>query len=112
MNSNNLQRIHGSSQLTEKADVHSFGVLLLEIVTVRHNNRSKTSRLHRRPNHIRTLEELYDPNLMFHNHHDNNVQNDVTGVEHVGLLCTQEIPSLRPTMSKALQMLTTGEHIP
>jgi hypothetical protein len=41
---------HG--QLTEKADVHSFGVLLLEIVTVRYNNRSKTSRLHRRPNHI------------------------------------------------------------
>ena len=32
---------HG--QLTEKADVYSFGVLLLEIVTVRHNNRSKTS---------------------------------------------------------------------
>jgi hypothetical protein len=59
-----------------------------------------------------TMEELYDPNLMFRNHHDNNVQNDVTRVEHVGLLCTQEISSLRPTMSKALQMLTTEEHIP
>jgi hypothetical protein len=58
------------------------------------------------------MEELYDPNLMFRNHHDNNVQNDVTRVEHVGLLCTQEISSLRPTMSKALQMLTTEEHIP
>ena len=32
---------HG--QLTEKADVYSFGVLLLEIVTGRLNNRSKTS---------------------------------------------------------------------
>lgn len=32
---------HG--QLTEKADVYSFGVLLLEIVTGRQNNRSKTS---------------------------------------------------------------------
>ncbi|KAJ6911517.1 hypothetical protein NC652_021965 [Populus alba x Populus x berolinensis] len=40
------------------------------------------------------------------------VTNDVTRVEHVGLLCTQEISSLRPTMSKALQMLTTEEHIP
>lgn len=32
---------HG--QLTEKVDVYSFGVLLLEIVTGRQNNRSKTS---------------------------------------------------------------------
>ena len=31
---------HG--QLTEKVDVYSFGVLLLEIVTGRQNNRSKT----------------------------------------------------------------------
>lgn len=32
---------HG--QLTEKADVYSFGVLLLEIVTGRQNNRGKTT---------------------------------------------------------------------
>lgn len=32
---------HG--QLTENADVYSFGVLLLEIVTGRQNNRSKTT---------------------------------------------------------------------
>ncbi|KAB5545254.1 hypothetical protein DKX38_013366 [Salix brachista] len=58
-----------------------------------------------------TLEELYDPNLMLHNHHDNNIQNDVTRAVHVGLQCTQETSSLRPTMSKALQMLTTEEHL-
>lgn len=32
---------HG--QLTEKADVYSFGVLLLEIVTGKQNNRSKAT---------------------------------------------------------------------
>lgn len=32
---------HG--QLTEKADVYSFGVLLLEIITAKQNNGSKTS---------------------------------------------------------------------
>lgn len=30
-------------QLTEKADVYSFGVLLIEIVTGKSNNRSKVS---------------------------------------------------------------------
>uniref|UniRef100_A0A6N2K0M9 Serine-threonine/tyrosine-protein kinase catalytic domain-containing protein n=1 Tax=Salix viminalis TaxID=40686 RepID=A0A6N2K0M9_SALVM len=120
---------HG--QLTEKADVYSFGVLLLETVTVRHSNTSKTSEyidglvtlvsfrtiaFHKTSlfssiykafkkgqslnsssinplllwgktdieNFFQagTLEELYDPNLMLHNHHDNNIQNDVTRAVH------------------------------
>lgn len=101
---------HG--QLTEKADVYSFGVLLLEIVTGRQNNRSKTSEYSDSLitiawNHFQqgTIEELFDPNLHLHNHHDRNVKNEVTRVVHIGLLCTQEAPSLRPTMSKALHML-------
>ncbi|KAG6759000.1 hypothetical protein POTOM_035464 [Populus tomentosa] len=108
---------HG--QLTEKVDVYGFGVLLLEIVTGRQNNRSKASEyteslviLTWKKFQAGTVEELYDPNLMLHNHHDNNVKNDVKRAVHVGLLCTQEIPSLRPSMSKALQMLTTEEHLP
>ena len=32
---------HG--QLTEKADVYSFGVLIMEIITGRQNNRSKSA---------------------------------------------------------------------
>uniref|UniRef100_A0A6N2K368 Protein kinase domain-containing protein n=1 Tax=Salix viminalis TaxID=40686 RepID=A0A6N2K368_SALVM len=108
---------HG--QLTEKADVYSFGVLLLETVTVRHNSTSKTSEYidglvtltWKKKFQAGTLEELYDPNLMLQNHHDNNIQNDVTRAVHVGLQCTQETSSLRPTMSKALQMLTTEEHL-
>ncbi|KAF3975936.1 hypothetical protein CMV_000846 [Castanea mollissima] len=132
---------HG--QLTEKADVYSFGVLLLEIVTGRMNNRSKTSEytdslititwkhfrsgtveqlydpnlmLHNHYNtwkHFRSgmVEQLYDPNLMLHNQHNNNVKNEISRVVHIRLLCTQEIQSLRPTMSKALQMLTKEEQL-
>ncbi|KAJ0720833.1 putative non-specific serine/threonine protein kinase [Helianthus annuus] len=37
-----------------------------------------------------TVEDIFDPNLK---------------VVHVGLLCTQEGPSLRPSMSAALKML-------
>ncbi|XP_059445129.1 cysteine-rich receptor-like protein kinase 2 [Corylus avellana] len=109
---------HG--QLTEKVDVYSFGVLVLEIVTGRQNNRSKTSEYSDSLvtitwKHFRsgTVEQLYDPNMMLHNHQDRNVTNEVCRVMHIGLLCTQEAPSLRPTMSKALQMLTKKEeHLP
>ncbi|KAG7980124.1 hypothetical protein I3843_05G166000 [Carya illinoinensis] len=109
---------HG--QLTEKADVYSFGVLVLEIVTGKQNNRSKNleysdSLVTITWKHFQsgTVERLYDPNLMLHNHHNSNIKNEVLRVVHIGLLCTQEIQSLRPTMSKVLQMLTKeDEHLP
>ncbi|KAK4380529.1 hypothetical protein RND71_002391 [Anisodus tanguticus] len=100
---------HG--QLTEKADVYSFGVLVLEIVTGRQNNRSKNaeytdSLVSIAWEHFQRgiVEELFDLNLMLHNYHTINVKNEVARVLHVGLLCTQEIPTLRPSMSRALQM--------
>ncbi|KAA8529603.1 hypothetical protein F0562_034297 [Nyssa sinensis] len=52
-----------------------------------------------------TMEELFDPNLMLHNHPNSSIKNEVMRVVHIGLLCTQEAPSLRPSMSKALVML-------
>ncbi|XP_060196194.1 cysteine-rich receptor-like protein kinase 2 isoform X1 [Lycium barbarum] len=100
---------HG--QLTEKADVYGFGVLLLEIVTGRQNNRSKNveytkSLVSIAWDHFQRgiVEELFDSNLMLHNYHTIYVKNEVARVLHVGLLCTQEIPTLRPSMSRALQM--------
>ncbi|KAH7858424.1 hypothetical protein Vadar_023752 [Vaccinium darrowii] len=110
---------HG--QLTEKADVYSFGVLLVEIVTGRQNNRSKSAEYSDSLviiawKHFQqgTVEELFDPNLMLHNYHHNaNIKNEVSRVIHIGLLCTQEAPSLRPSMSKALQMLAKmNDHLP
>ncbi|KAG8383204.1 hypothetical protein BUALT_Bualt05G0160200 [Buddleja alternifolia] len=108
---------HG--RLTEKADVYSFGVLVLEIVTGRENNTSKTieyedSLVATAWMHFqqRTVEELFDPNLMLHKYHNNNVKNEILRVVHVGLLCTQENPSLRPSMSKVLEMLVKKEQLP
>ncbi|KAJ8574280.1 hypothetical protein K7X08_026085 [Anisodus acutangulus] len=105
---------HG--QLTEKADVYSFGVLLLEIVTGRQNNRIKNaeytvSLVSIVWEHFKRgmVEELFDPNLMLHNYHTINVNNEVARVLHVGLLCTQEIATLRPSMPEALQMFIKKE---
>lgn len=46
---------------------------------------------------------------MLHNYHMGNMKKEMLRVVHVGLLCTQEIASLRPSMSKALQMLVKKE---
>ncbi|KAK1419996.1 hypothetical protein QVD17_29487 [Tagetes erecta] len=103
---------HG--QLTEKADVYSFGVLILEMVTGMESNRSRSetaeytdSLLSTVWKHFKqgTVEEIVDSNLMMHIYPNTKFQKDIAKVVHVALLCTQEAPSLRPSMSRALKML-------
>ncbi|BAT99504.1 Cysteine-rich receptor-like protein [Vigna angularis] len=105
---------HG--QLTEKADVYSFGVLLLEMVTGRQNNRSIVSEYSDSLvtvawKHFQagTAEQLFDPNIELQEDNNSEVKDEILRVVHIGLLCTQEVPSLRPIMSKTLKMLTKKE---
>nr|XP_043613301.1 cysteine-rich receptor-like protein kinase 2 [Erigeron canadensis] len=103
-------------QLTEKADVYAFGVLLLELVSGMESNRSKiveyaeylVSITWRHFMHG-TLKEMFDPNLMMNVYPNIIFQKDVIRVIHVGLLCIQEDPSLRPSMSAALRMLAKDD---
>jgi len=53
-----------------------------------------------------TAEQLFDPNLELQEDHNSEVKHEILRVVHIALLCTQEAPSLRPIMSKTLQMLT------
>ncbi|KAK1325134.1 Cysteine-rich receptor-like protein kinase 2 [Acorus calamus] len=60
--------------------------------------------------HSGTVENLIDPNI--YGGHDMKPQ--ILRTVHISFLCTQESPSLRPSMSRALTMLlgTTGEPLP
>ncbi|PWA73903.1 cysteine-rich receptor-like protein kinase 2 [Artemisia annua] len=102
---------HG--KLTEKVDVFSFGVLLLEVVTGMPNRGIQTSEdsyglVSVVWKHFKqgSVEELFDPNLMLNDQTSSKTKKEILSVVHIGLLCTQVVASLRPTMSMALQMLS------
>ncbi|CAK9218036.1 unnamed protein product, partial [Sphagnum troendelagicum] len=94
-------------QLSEKVDVFSYGVLLLEIVSGR-----KNIDLSLEPNKIYLLQwacslheqdrltDLIDQRL------NNNVSNDeAQRIINVALLCVQTSATRRPSMSRVLAML-------
>ncbi|KAG2318960.1 hypothetical protein Bca52824_012173 [Brassica carinata] len=94
-------------QLTEKADVYSFGVVAMEIVSGKSNTKHKGSADHvSLINWALTLQQtgdimdIVDPVL----EGDFNSKEAVRMIK-VALVCTHSSPSLRPTMSEAVQML-------
>ncbi|KAI8567213.1 hypothetical protein RHMOL_Rhmol02G0103200 [Rhododendron molle] len=93
--------------LTEKADVFGFGVVALEIVSGRLNSDSNLEeekiyllewawRLHENDREV----ELVDSTLLEFD------EEEVKRVIGVALLCTQTSPQLRPSMSRAVAMLS------
>ncbi|XP_057485500.1 cold-responsive protein kinase 1-like [Actinidia eriantha] len=95
-------------QLTRKADVYSFGVLLVELVSGRCNTNSllpveekylleRTWDLYER----RELVGLVDASL----NGDFDAEEACRFLK-IGLLCTQDTPKLRPSMSSVVKMLT------
>ncbi|OAY71066.1 putative leucine-rich repeat receptor-like serine/threonine-protein kinase, partial [Ananas comosus] len=98
--------IHG--KLTKKADIYSFGVLLLEIVSGRCNTNTRL------PYEDQFLLEriwaLYEHGELV-NIVDTSLNGDFNPEEacrflKVGLICTQDAPKVRPTMSTVIKMLT------
>ncbi|CAN6879349.1 unnamed protein product [Brassica oleracea] len=107
-----------NGQFSMKSDVYSFGVLILEII-----GGKKNSSFHQIDGSLRNLVtyvwrlwnnesllELLDPAVG-----ENYDKNEVTRCIHIGLLCVQENPADRPTMSTIFQMLTNTSitlHVP
>ncbi|XP_027101818.2 cysteine-rich receptor-like protein kinase 42 isoform X1 [Coffea arabica] len=93
-------------QLTEKADVYSFGVLVLEIVCRRKNNafvEDSVSLLQTVWQFYKTdkLAEKVDPSL-----EGEFPALEASNVLKIGLLCTQASASSRPSMDEVVHMLT------
>ncbi|KAK8939793.1 Cysteine-rich receptor-like protein kinase 42 [Platanthera guangdongensis] len=102
--------VHG--QLTEKADVYSYGVVVLEIVTGRKNQTSISasaeghSLMQQVWQHYNseTLIRLLDPDLQ-----GKCTDEEALKLFRVGLLCVQASPMLRPAMWKVVAMLMGAE---
>ncbi|BAT93292.1 Cold-responsive protein [Vigna angularis] len=95
-------------KLTRKADVYSFGVLLVEIVSGRCNTNTRlpieeqfllerTWELYERKELVGLVDTSLDGEFD---------AEQACKFMKIGLLCTQESPKLRPSMSSVVKMLT------
>jgi serine/threonine protein kinase len=97
-------------QLTEKADVYSFGVLVLEIVCGKKNN----STIHDLGSLLEMVWKLYKIDKLSESI-DPSLEDDIPikqacNVLRIGLLCTQASAALRPSMNEVIQMLTQSDY--
>ncbi|CAA7049637.1 unnamed protein product [Microthlaspi erraticum] len=100
--------MHG--QYSMKSDIYSFGVLVLEIISGKKNNSFyQTDGAHDLVSYAwglwnnGTPLDLVDPIIR-----ENCQRNEVVRCIHIGLLCVQEDPVERPTLSTIVLMLTSN----
>ncbi|PIN02738.1 Serine/threonine protein kinase [Handroanthus impetiginosus] len=95
-----------SSRLTDKCDVYSFGVILLELVTGRKPVESPSANeVVILCEYVRTLIEQGSASACFDRSLRGFVESELIQVMKLGLLCTSEMPSRRPSMAEVIQIL-------
>ncbi|XP_022633197.1 cysteine-rich receptor-like protein kinase 1 isoform X2 [Vigna radiata var. radiata] len=99
-----------NGQLTEKADIYAFGVLIVEIVCGKKNSdhiAGSTSLLHSvwKNYKANNITASVDPVLQ-----GKLTVEEASNTLQAGLLCTQSTVTLRPSMSEVVQMLTKKDY--
>ncbi|XVE58805.1 hypothetical protein DITRI_Ditri04bG0198400 [Diplodiscus trichospermus] len=101
---------HQCYQLTDKSDVFSFGVVLIELISskpavdiTRHRHEINLSNMAINKIQNRALHQLVDPSLGFES--DPKVRKTITGVAEVAFQCLQSEKDMRPTMAQVLEAL-------
>ncbi|XP_073119833.1 cysteine-rich receptor-like protein kinase 46 [Henckelia pumila] len=99
-------------RLTEKLDVYSYGVLVLEIMSGERNNQYKHDdsldtlvTMAWRHYQMGKVASIIDSTL------DIEDLNEAQRIIEIALLCTQESPDLRPTMGKVVEFLAKKDLI-
>ncbi|CAN8277242.1 unnamed protein product [Cochlearia groenlandica] len=99
-----------TSKVDEKIDVYSFGVVLLELVTGRegnngdeHTNLADWSWRHYQSGN--PSEEAFDEDIK-----ESSNKEEMTTVFKLGLMCTNTLPSHRPSMKEILYILRQQGH--
>lgn len=86
-------------EITEKADIYAFGLILLELITGR-----KIIDLQLEPAEVLVnIYQLLDPCLSHYQFPE--LPLEVQAMSHVAFLCLQQDPESRPPMSKVLRIL-------
>jgi len=95
-----------SLRLSEKCDVYSFGIILLELVTGRKPVESpRANEVVVLCEYVRGLLESGSASDCFDRSLRGFVENELIQVMKLGLICTSEAPSRRPSMAEVVQVL-------
>ncbi|KMZ71526.1 Protein kinase superfamily protein [Zostera marina] len=97
--------------VSEKSDVYSYGMVLMELVGGRRNTKREGQKWTYFPKIVADkivegkIMEVVDQRLM--DSHDGSVpsEKEVKALTYVGLWCVQEEPKLRPSMARVVDML-------
>ncbi|KAL3511316.1 hypothetical protein ACH5RR_030717 [Cinchona calisaya] len=97
--------------LTEKADVYSFGVLVIEVICGRRNNAIAQNSF----SILQKIWKLYGTGKLFESvdpsMQGNFIKDEASKLLQIGLLCVQASAELRPSMSVVVKMLNNQHEI-